>query len=118
MKNTALQCLGAVIAALVVAMVLFVIFPPKARADVPEKTFNCQALAVNLEFAAELRDLGVRLDKALAYIKLKSEEQGARWDAVDREVRRIWAQRLTSEEVLLDVYTRCTLQLGDMGREG
>lgn len=80
--------------------------------------FDCPQLAVVIQNAAQLRDLGANLDKVLDLGRRNSGLQGPRWAILERELRRLWKAGQSADRAAQDVYRRCQAQLGDMGRDG
>lgn len=82
-------------------------------------TFDCRALARAIGNVATFRDVDASEDKTVTlYREINPQIQGPQWAAIEREIRRLWRERLPADEAVLALYLRCQQQLGDMGREG
>lgn len=81
--------------------------------------FDCAQFGRSIRNVAELRDLDASLEKTLALIRTKNAATPRpQLEAIEREVRRMWRERLPADEAGWALYRRCQAQLGDMGREG
>jgi hypothetical protein len=80
---------------------------------------DCGRLARLIDAASSYRDTGADLNLFIAWMhKVGADMPPAQREVLAREVRRMWKEKLPGEDAGIAVYTRCTQQLGDMGREG
>lgn len=80
--------------------------------------FDCGALAASIERIASYRDMDANLGKVLAHVRrLNADLPAQQLEVIEREIRRLWAERLPASDAAFALYTRCQRQLGDMGRE-
>lgn len=102
-------------AAFALAGILSLVFPPRARADDGAK-FGCEALAQGIAGLVPFRDADANVDKVVAMVqKLNPQASPAQQAAIEREIRRMWADGKEAEAVGLELFMRCHAQGGDMG---
>lgn len=91
---------------------------PAARAqDVPRVIFDCQQLGNYARRIAMLRELGAQRDKVLEQLR-RELRPGMLLAVLEREAKRVYAEKPSGPEAELSAYRRCQAQLGDMGQEG
>lgn len=81
--------------------------------------FDCHTLAVAMGGMADFRDTGADLEKVVRMARRRHPNSGSAQVAViEREIRRLWAERLPGDLAARRLFERCRAQLGDMGRDG
>lgn len=109
---------------LVLFVIVCVVAVTGAWGQAPEQpqggvTFNCGQLARAIGAVATYRDADASEEKTIAmYRAINPQIRGPQWDVLEREMRRLWRERLPAEEAAWGLFMRCQQQLGDMGREG
>lgn len=80
---------------------------------------DCRELAVAMGVAADFRDTGAELDKVIAMARRRNAEalNPAQLAALEREIRRVWAEKIPVDDVPQRTFERCRSRLGDMGLE-
>lgn len=85
--------------------------------DVPRVIFDCQQLGTYARRIAMLRDLGAQRDKVLDQLR-RELRPGMMLAVLEREAKRVYAEKPSGPEAEASAYKRCQTQLGDMGEEG
>lgn len=94
-----------------------VLYAPHARGAGVQ--FDCHQLALAIGGMADFRDTGADLTKVLRMARTRNPNASGRHLAViEREIRRLWAERLPGDVAARRVFERCRTQLGDMGQDG
>jgi len=110
----------AVIVALIFALLLSLHFISRAYAQERQRlVVDCKDLASQIALAAWARDM--QADENLVAIFHRSANKHLGFNqsrAVEREVRRVWHEKLPAKDAIAASYRRCQAQLGEMGLEG
>lgn len=110
--------------AIVVLLILCVVAATDALAEGVERPkggvqFDCRMLAGAIDAVAKFRDVDANEEKTIAlYHEINPQLRGPQWAVLEREMRRLWRERLPADEASWALFRRCQQQLGDMGREG
>jgi len=105
-----------VLAAAALAMIL-ALLPRNARGQ--GVYFDCPDFAAAIARLADFRDADADLDKVVRIARRHNPASSSQHlAAIEREIRRMWRERLPQELVAQRLFDRCRAQLGDMGMEG
>lgn len=85
--------------------------------DAPRVIFDCQQFGAYARRIVMLRELGAERDKVIRQLR-EELRPGMMLAVLEREVRRVYANKPSRLEAEADAYKRCQRQLGDMGEEG
>lgn len=106
--------------AIAVALAIAVVMTLAGIAKAQERTaIDCKDFANQIALAAWARDM--RADENMVAIFHRTANQHLGFNlsrAIEREVRRVWHEKLPMGKAIEAAHKRCQAQLGDMGREG
>ena len=108
------------IALLVLIFVLVLAAHFMARAHAQERmAVDCKDLAAHVSLATWARDMHADENMVAIYFSKANQHLGHNLvRALEREVRRVWKEKLPAGKAIEAAFKRCQQQLGDMGREG
>lgn len=82
--------------------------------------FDCRELADAVGGFADFRDTGADLERVIRMlhnsVRDSASKRPERYQVIEREIRRMWAEGLPYPEATQQLYERCVRQMGDMGR--
>jgi hypothetical protein len=108
------QIAGAVLAGVAAALVL-ASWSPRLQAE--PVLFDCHYLAELARRGATYRDAGADVEKTIGvFLSHEIPPTRPHGEALARELRRVWLEGKSEEEVAVAAFLRCQRQLGDMGR--
>jgi hypothetical protein len=91
----------------------------KVRAQEPV-SFDCQSLAGVISQAVNYRDAGANVNRTVAVFLRKLKLPKGHAAVLEREIRRMWRERLDEDDAGFAIFKRCIEKNGDMvpGVEG
>lgn len=100
----------------IAAVISLVVWAAPVRAE--PVSFECRTFAPAIAGFTDFRDTGARLELVIKMARQRNPQMTrAHMAVVERELRRLWQERLTRDQAELRLYERCVAQMGDMGRD-